>query len=111
VVRKRTHNLQGGSPKMKENTNSRNMDMEQVLTKKSPKPASFRNIPKKTIARHVTQRIQHLYDKEPEVSEKNMEMEDTPVLAPLDYRRALHGIIKDIRSNSPLHINFEKVEF
>jgi hypothetical protein len=40
-----------------------------------------------------------------------MEMEDTPVLAPLDYRRALHGIIKDIRSNSPLHINFEKVEF
>lgn len=43
---------------MKENTpNSRNMDMEQVLTKKSLKPTSFRNIPKKTIARHVTQRI------------------------------------------------------
>ena len=43
---------------MKENTsNSRNMDMEQVLTKKPLKPTSFRNIPKKTIARHVTQRI------------------------------------------------------
>ena len=48
-----------GSPKvrMKENTNSRNLDMEQVLTKKSGKPTSYRNIPKKTIARHVTQRI------------------------------------------------------